>query len=617
MCGIAGIIAPEMRQPELRTVLQPMLDAIRHRGPDDSGTHVEDGVALGMRRLSIIDVEGGRQPMLSADGRTALVYNGEIYNAGELREYLIEKGHVFRTRCDTEVVLHGYRHWQEGVLDHLNGMFAFAILDREAGSLFLARDHFGIKPLYTFAGRDIFAFCSEPAPLLGVPGVSRRLDAEAMRCFLSYKYVPAPSTFVQGIQKLGPGTSLRADRNGRVIQHRVYWRLEAEAPEGNGSAGLEERLVSAVRAQLVSDVPLGVFLSGGIDSGLLLWAARRGKVDGPPDAHTVGFDEASFDETPLAARTAAHLGAEHHIARQSLPGPDELDAMVASFGEPFANVSIPANFAISRAAARHVKVALNGSGADELFGGYDRYFAVRPPSSLRAARALSPVLLPLAEAVGVGHSKGALVPKARRFLETANLQPAEAHASAIRLFTETELQELVPEVQAGPDPILSRFDDAPDRDAVDRAMWVDISTMLADDYLTLIDRTSMAASLEVRVPFLDLDLARYAFSLPASEKIKGWRKKRALRRLAAEHLPREIARNPKQGMESPIGAWFRGELGDAMIQSLQSSHLREVLDPTFVERLVREHAAGRRDASKQLLGICTLCSWVEHNSITV
>lgn len=590
-----------------------MLDSIRHRGPDDAGTYIGTGLAMGMRRLSIIDIAGGHQPMVSSDAQTILLFNGEIYNFPKLREELSANEHVFRTRSDTEVILHGYREWGEDVVKRLNGMFAIAIYDRRDNTIFLARDHFGIKPLYYYARDGFFAFCSEPISLLKLPGVSRRLDRKALCTFLAYKYVPAPRTFVEGLRKLEPGACMRVDAEGKVVSHRMYWRLDSRLLE-IGAAEAEEHLrallIGSVRRQLVSDVPLGLFLSGGIDSGLLLWAAREALGHAFVDAYTVGFDNASFDESTMAAETARYLGGRHHIEHQPLPDASEIDAMVELFGEPFANLSVPANFLLSRVTARHVKVALNGSGADELFGGYDRYYAVRPPAALAAARALSPIFLRLAMRLPVGGGSHSLVVRARSFLATAGASPAEAHAAAVRLFTSEEVKVLAPDLDSGPDLVATRFASAPGFDDLQRATWTDMVTMMAEDYLTLIDRTSMAASLEVRVPFLDVDLAEFAFSLPSALKINGFEKKVILRRLGRKHLPKHIVRAPKHGFESPVAQWFRGNLGDTLRELVYDGPASVILDGRFVERLLAEHRTWQVDASKQLLGIYTLSRWL-------
>ncbi|MGA1794522.1 MAG: asparagine synthase (glutamine-hydrolyzing) [bacterium] len=621
MCGIAGIISSHLPSSTMKDLLDGMLDAIRHRGPDDSGYYIAPGVAIGMRRLSIIDLESGHQPMLSSDGQTILVYNGEIYNFPELRRELSARGHMFRTRSDTEVILHGYREWKEMVVEHLNGMFAFAIYDRMENRIFIARDHFGIKPLYYCSNEKLFAFCSEPLPILGLPGVSRTLDLQCLHTFLAYKYVPAPHTFIKEVSKLEPGTWMSIDTHGEITSSKTFWRLRIKPMEINAPEA-EERLrgliVASVRRQMISDVPVGVFLSGGIDSGLLLWASQRASNGKSVDAYTVGFNDASFNESIRAARTAKHLGVYHHIEKSPPMDASVIDSQVELFGEPFANLSIPANFLLSRVTARYVKVALNGSGADELFGGYDRYFAIRPPAILAAIRNHSRIFLPIAQSLPAGGKKLSLVSRARRFLETANESPATSHATAVGLFSPKEIGILIPGLEYPKDDVLINvFNAAPGFDSLQRAIWTDISTMMADDYLVLVDRTSMASSLEVRVPFLDIDLAEFAFSLPSAFKIKGWEKKVILRRLARECLPKEIARGPKHGFESPVGQWFRGTLGDSLRDVVTQGTLSNLFNVKFIEQLLTEHRALRRDASKQLLGIYTLARWMTLFNISI
>ncbi len=620
MCGIAGIIAPRVDRKVRDEILVRMLDGISHRGPDDWGKYADRAVSVGMRRLSIIDIEGGRQPMVSPDGGTVLVFNGEIYNFSELRTELERKGYVFATRSDTEVVLHGYREWNERLLDRLNGMFAFCVYDRRENSVFLARDHFGIKPLYFSAADGVFMFCSEPKPLMQALGATPRLDLDAAREFLAFKYVPSPRTFVRGMKKLGPGSCMRVRTDGAVVSQRTFWRLEIdpmEISEADAEERLRALLVDAVRRQLVSDVPIGVLLSGGIDSALLLWAARQASAGAAVDAYTIGFKETSFDESTQARETAAHLGVRHHVERIAGLEASEMDAMVGWFGEPFANVSVPANFVLSRATARHVKVALNGSGGDELFGGYDRYYAVWPPPLLSVARSFSPILQPLMNALPVGAGKGSVVTRARRFLETDGMGSAQGHALSVRLYTDEEMNGLAPELGGIRDHVAEAFDSAPGRDDLQRATWTDIGTMMADDYLILVDRTSMAASLEVRVPFLDVDLARFAISLPSAMKINGWEKKAILRRLAKECLPRDVAQAPKRGFESPVGDWFRGKPGEALGKLVSESPARTFLDPRYIQRLQDEHRSLKRDASKQLLAVHTLTRWMKLHGISV
>ncbi|MBF0370684.1 MAG: asparagine synthase (glutamine-hydrolyzing) [Magnetococcales bacterium] len=620
MCGIAGLLSTgHLDTLTLKSHLDLLLSGIRHRGPDDEGCWIQGGVALGMRRLAIIDLAGGRQPMVSQDGRVVLVFNGEIYNFRKLREILSAKGHPFQSRSDSEVILHGYREWGMEVVNHLDGMFAFAIFDREQGKLLLARDHFGIKPLYHISSPDFFAFCSEPAPLLTLPGVTRRLDPQGLSAFLSQKYIPAPRTFIQNLYKLPAASHLTIDTHSpqQPPFPSRYWQLEPTPWQGSDGEALEQLeglLKQAVQRQLVSDVPVGVFLSGGIDSGLLLWGAKESGEAHVAGAFTVGFGEKSFDESRLAQHSARHLNTPLQIDRLPSPSPADLAGMIAQFGEPFANLSVPANFLVSAAAAKGVKVALNGSGADELFGGYDRYYASHPPLPLALAGSLAPLLLPLASRLPVSGSKHSVVHRARAFLAGQNHQPAQRHAIPIALFSADEIQTMAPDLPPVEMAAAQAYRQALGTDGLQRATWADINTMLPDDYLTLVDRTSMAASLEVRVPFLDLDLARFAFSLASSHKIKGWQKKRILRQLAQRHLPPVIARQPKMGFESPVSSWFRGELGDELAASWPTSPLNDLIDGGFVSRLVQDHQHHRRDAAKQLLALHTLKGWWENTA---
>ena len=620
MCGITGIVAPGEPSASLEVWLNAMLDSIKHRGPDDSGKHVEDGVAFGMRRLSIIDLEGGHQPIYSNDGRYAIVFNGEIYNFIELRETLKAKGHVFRTRSDTEVILRGYMELGENVVRSLNGMFAFAIYDGKKGRIFLARDHFGVKPLYYVERNGMFAFCSEPKPLMDLPGMSRTLDLDALSTFFAYKYVPSPQSFLKEIRKFQPATSVSVDVKTMEASWRSYWQLTTKPVEA-GYDIIQKRLgkflCKAVQRQLISDVPVGVFLSGGIDSGLILWASRHYRSSRESTAYTIGFDDPSFDESELARLTAHFIGAKHEIEYLPMPQPDDLDSMVERFGEPFANLSIPPNFLLSQAAAKYVKVALNGSGGDELFGGYDRYYAVRPPAVLQLIRPLGPFVSPIVNALPVKTKKRSLMNLARRFFELDFDSPATRHAFSVRLFFPEEIGKLFPEAPEIEDPVIGRFAEALGKDDLQRAIWTDITTMLADDYLALLDRTSMAASLEVRVPFLDLEFASFSFSLLSTWKIRNWEKKYILRRFAYDKLPKKIIRGSKKGFESPVGLWFQGPLGKVLTEKMNESPLKKLLNTEFVEQILQDHRKKKRDASKQLLGLYTLVQWIDAFNVTI
>ncbi|MBF0311310.1 MAG: asparagine synthase (glutamine-hydrolyzing) [Magnetococcales bacterium] len=616
MCGIAGLIAPGATETPLDDRLSRLLRAIHHRGPDDEGRFLRPGLALGMRRLSIIDIAGARQPLISADGNRVLFFNGEIYNFQELRTTLQQQGCRFLTRGDGETILHGYEVWGEAVLDRLNGMFAFALLDLERRGLWLARDHLGVKPLYWYHHQGEFAFCSEPAPLQALLD-QPRLDSAALSRFLTWKYVASPQTLVQQIRKMPPATQgwIDLDHPGPLSAQR-YWHPEPESLPADRVERVDTLLRQAVQRQKISDVPVGIFLSGGIDSGLLLWASRQGNAP-PMTAYSVGFDNADFDETPLARLTAAHLGAAHHVEILPAPQPEELDQCIAAFGEPFANTSVPANFLVSRMAARHVKVVLNGSGGDELFGGYDRYFATRPPWPLALAAWCAPWLHPLLQTLPVGEGGRGWVHRGRVFLEGTLLPPDERHAAAVRLFSAPELHRLAPSLPPADNPVGEAMNASPWQEPLARAAWADINTMLADDYLTLVDRTSMAASIEARVPFLDPDLVCFALSLPDDCKIRGWRTKRLLRQLADQRLPEPVVTGRKRGFETPVACWFRGPLGEMLPQTLRNSPVGVLFEPKEVERLVWQHRSRQKDLTRPLLALYTLARWATESRIGV
>ena len=617
MCGIAGIIAPQWTLHNIERHVESLLGAIVHRGPDDKGITTFESTGIGMRRLAIIDLDGGRQPMFSPDGSVALVFNGEIYNFRTLRKTLKEKGHRFSTQSDSEVILHGYAQWGRSVVDHLNGMFAFAIHDRRTNLVMLARDHLGVKPLYYSHQNGLFAFCSEPAPLLSIPGVGRTIDIDGLEDFLAFKYVPAPKTFIKGISKLPAAHTLTLDTRSNDVAVKRYWSLGDTSPGRFEGKDLPSTIFAAVSSQLVSDVPLGLFLSGGIDSGLLAWAASRSIDVNFHGAYTARFDGKNFDESAAATATASHFGLKHITALLSSPAPEQFTSWVESFQEPFANLSVPANFLISQWAAQDLKVVLNGSGADELFAGYDRYYASHPPLLLQAIHPLAPLVRRCLNLVKVGTGKRSLVHRARRYLDGCTLDTPERHANSIRLFLPDELKAIAPRLVGKSRFVQERFAQAACDDDLHRAIWTDMNTMLPDDYLTLVDRTSMAASLEVRVPFLDRDLVDFAFAMDAGKKMRGWDKKVALRNIAREVLPEQVSSLPKQGFESPVADWFRSGMGTSLMETAKRSSLIDLFDLGAIQNLLEDHASRRTDAAKQLLGLHTLFTWAEIHEIVL
>jgi asparagine synthase (glutamine-hydrolysing) len=617
MCGIAGFIDVGPRQATLdadRARVKAMCDVIRHRGPDDEGYHIEPGVALGMRRLSIIDLAGGHQPIHNEDRSVWVVYNGEIYNYRELRETLEAAGHRFYTASDTETIVHGYEAWGERVFSHLRGMFGVAIWDAARRRLLVARDRPGIKPLYyAEAGGRLF-FGSEAKSLLANPEVDRSLDVSALDHYLAYQYTPRDGSIFRGIRKLRPGHYLKV-ADGAATTHR-YWELPAAATftgsEADALDALGDVLAGAVRSHLIADVPLGAFLSGGIDSSLVvaLMAEASGR---PVKTFSIGFEESGFDELPHARRVAQHLGTEHHefVVRPDALG--ILDRVVWHFDEPFADPSAIPTWYVSQMARRHVTVVLSGDGGDELFGGYDRY---RPHPRVESFDRL---------AAGVGRAVAAAAWRAlphgvrgRNFLRHVARNPQGRYLDSVTFFHDDEREALLsPALRAQlrgwsseacfGEPF-ARFAGLP---LEAQLMSFDFETYLPEDCLVKVDRMSMAHSIESRVPLLDHHVVELAASLPAAMKMPGGRLKHLLRTLAFSRVPREILDRPKQGFAVPIGAWFRGGLRDAFGDVLGSPATRQrgYFDDRVVDRLLAEHLAGRRDHSWKLWQLLVFELW--------
>jgi asparagine synthase (glutamine-hydrolysing) len=622
MCGICGLAALDGGPVDDRG-LDAMLDTLVHRGPDDRGTRTDGPVALGARRLAIIDLARGHQPMANEDGTVLAVQNGEIYNHGALHTDLAARGHRFATRCDTEVLVHGYEEHGEGLLERLRGMFALAIWDARARRLLLARDRFGIKPLYWRAAGGVLSFASELKALRRQPGFRGELDPAALEAYLAYNSIPAPLSIHRDVRKLPPGHLLSWEP-GREPEVRRWCRV-TPAPrsalrrggEAELAAELRERLRDSVRTHLVADVPVGVFLSGGVDSGTL--TALAAEVSGEPlRTFSVGFDERSFDELEQARLVARRYGTDHHEVVLRPDAATLLGELVDAFDEPFADSSALPAYAVSRLASEHVKVALSGEGADELFGGYFTYVAdVVAPWLRGPAR----VLRPAVERLPSSSRRVSAEYKAKRFVRAASLPPLERHHGWKEILSPALRAELLsrsPADGARPDPVdvlRARFAETAGAPALARLQDVDIGVYLPDDLLVKTDRSSMAHSLEVRVPFCDPHVAELALALPTSMKVRGTAKKRLLRRAARPLLPEEVVDGPKRGFSIPAAAWLRGELLPLTREVLAPGALARtgVLDPAPVQRLLDEHVARRDDHSRPLWGLLCLALWLERN----
>jgi asparagine synthase (glutamine-hydrolysing) len=613
MCGICGIVRGDGRAVD-RDVLAAMSNALVHRGPDSAGEVVLGEAGLAARRLAIIDLEGGDQPMANEDGRIVVVQNGEIYNHAELRTELEAAGHRFRTpHSDTEVLVHLYEQHGPRFAERLRGMFAVAVWDSERRRLVLARDRFGIKPLYYRDGAD-FAFASELKALRALPDLSREVDLDALEAFLAFNAIHGPRTIYRGVRKLPPGHVLVREEGAVRIERYAFVSPAVEHRDEPWEAladELRERLRDSVRAHLVSDVPVGVLLSGGIDSSALAaLAAEHGRVS----TFSIGFTEKSFSEVELARTIARRYGTDHHELVVEPDAVELLPTIAAAFDEPFADSSALPTYLVSELAAQHVKVALSGEGGDELFGGYETYVA--DTLAMRtggAARLLSP----LAEALPSGSGRVPLDYKLKRFTRAAHLPPLERHHGWKEIFSPDARAELLrPDRRGTEDPLdvyRARWAETEGADTLARLQDVDRAIYLVDDLLVKTDRMSMAHSLELRVPFLDPVVAELALALPPAARVRGFAKKRLLRSAVEPLVGREIARGRKKGFSIPAAAWLRGELEPFAREVLGADRLRRqgYFEPAAVSRLIDEHVARREDHSRQLWGLITFSLWLE------
>src|SRR5438067_9812780 len=590
-----------------------MSDLLVHRGPDSAGEHLDAGVALAARRLSIIDLEHGDQPIANEDGSCVVVQNGEIYNYPELRRELERAGRVMRTRCDTEALVHLYAEHGLGFAERLRGMFAVAIWDERRRRLVLARDRYGIKPLYYRHVGDELRFASE---LRALP--RGEIDLDALEAFLAFNSIPAPYSIFRDVRKLPAGNVLvwedgevsleRYARPGPAAEDELRTGDEAEIVEE-----LRARLRDSVRAHLLSDVPVGVLLSGGVDSAVLAALAAQ-ETPEPVHTFTIGFAERSFDERDDARLVAERYGTAHHelLVR---PEPELLlRALAEAFDEPFADSSALPTYLVSQLAAEHVKVALSGEGGDERFGGYYTYaadlFADRVAPLARALR-------PLVEALPASARKASLDYKAKRFVRAAHLPPLERHHGWKEIFS-TEARAELTARRAAFDPVdvyRARYRETSGADELARLQDVDLGVYLVDDLLVKTDRASMAHSLEVRVPFLDPVVAELALALPTALNVRGLAKKRLLRRAVAPLLPAVVVRGAKRGFSIPAAAWLRGELVPFARETLAAETLQRqgFFRPEPVHRLLDAHVEGREDLSRQLWGLLAFTLWYERH----
>lgn len=626
MCGIVGIVERDLSRPVVADDLARMVQQLHHRGPDEEGSITLPGVGLGMRRLAIVDLKSGQQPIPNETGDIKVVANGEIYNFRELQQELESFGHRFRSKdSDIEVLVHAYEQWGEDFLVRLRGMFALAIWDGRTQTLIAARDRAGEKPLYwTLTPRGLL-LASEVKALLVRPDVSRELDPVSLDQFLTYEYILAPRTLLKGVHKVPPAHFLRY-KDGEATVHRYWDAADVEVKawdDREAAAALRAALDTAVRRQLMAEVPLGAFLSGGIDSssivGLMSLASNQAV-----NTFSIGFSDGTYNELPYAREVAALFKANHRERQASPDLGDMFERLIVHLDEPFADVSLFPTFSVSELAREHVKVVLSGDGGDELFGGYDAYQAQALAARLGwMGDALMPALAGVASALPPTQKKKGLVNKVKRFSAGATTAPSDighyrwmvylGAREKSRLYS-TRLRDALgaTDVYAPVRDALGRFGHD---DLLNRQLYADLSLYLADDILVKVDRMSMATSLETRAPFLDADVMELAFSMPGHLKIRNGERKWILKQAMRDVLPAGILNRRKEGFSIPMKNWLRHELQPLMRDLLSRDRVsrRGLFDADVVEQLMNDHVTGKENHAHTLFPLMVFERWAaEH-----
>jgi len=623
MCGICGTLHYDRRARADADEVRRMNEAIFHRGPDEDGFYVNGRVGLAMRRLSIIDLTSGQQPIGNEDGTIWIVFNGEIYNFQEVRRDLESKGHRFKTNSDTEAIVHAYEEYGIDCPAKLNGMFAFAIWDSRAERLFIARDRLGKKPLYYYHDGKRLVFGSELKALLQARDIPRRVSLPALDLYLTYEYVPAPHSIFEKIYKLPAGHSLTVDKNGK-LDIRQYWELHFNE-NGYQAHDLEKDLAAllqdAVKIRLMSDVPLGAFLSGGIDSSIIVGLMAK-VMDQPVKTFSIGFEDSTYNELHYARQIARLFKTEH---REFIIKPDALeltDKLVHHLDEPLGDFSIFPTYLVSKMARDYVTVILSGDGGDELFAGYDTYIADWTYRRYRKIPAFvrHGVIDPLVNLLPPTEKKKGVVNRARRFLEGARHPEDLQHVRWMIFLSAAEKHKLYGDAlkdyknnQKAYQYIRDYFAQADSNDEVNRQLFVDIKTYLCDDIMVKVDRMSMATSLEARAPFLDYRVAEFAATIPGALKIQGTKTKYILKKAMADLLPYEILHRGKEGFSIPIKNWLRNELKPVMLEVLSSANITRdgFFNDGYVQQLVKEHLDGVENHSHRLWALMVFGIWRE------
>jgi asparagine synthase (glutamine-hydrolysing) len=623
MCGIAGDIS-FAKQPDV-DALRAMCARISHRGPDFGSVFSDGPVALGHRRLSILDTRAAaHQPMEDPSGRYVMVFNGEIYNFKDLRKGLETQGHVFKTSGDSEVLLAAFAEYGKECLSMLNGMFAFVIWDRQERRIFAARDRTGKKPLYYFHNGNRLIFCSELKGFFGHPDVSLDISAAALGQYLSVNYTVGPQSILSAIKRLPAGYFMTFSAADGLHQTR-YWDLEASfenkphyKSEGAAIEAFLALFDDAVKLRLVSDVPLGAFLSGGIDSSSIVSSMCLQRDPALNRTYSIGFEEESYSELPQAAAMAKEFGVVHNAEIVTPNLGDDLERIVAAADEPFADTSVIPTYYLARFARQHVTVALSGDGGDELFGGYETYKANRLSAPFRKAPKSTALLSKMIDRyLPVSHKKVSLDYKLRYFMRHASLPFPQAHWSWRQVFASPQERGSVltekwhaAAIHDSFTDVEQYFDCTSHLHPIDQASFVDIKSWMVDDILVKVDRMSMAHSLEVRAPFLDYRVIEFAAGLPPAWKLRGLNTKYFLRKAFAERLPSRVLKAPKLGFNAPVSPWLNGPLSDRLRDLVRTAPVSDVIRWRAVDKMIEEHSAQRADHGHRLFNLLVLAIWL-------
>jgi len=624
MCGICGVLYTEKDRYVNRSVVSEMCDTITHRGPDDVGIWVDKNVGMGMRRLSIIDLNTGKQPISNEDDTVWIVFNGEIYNHLELRRDLIAHGHKFKTMTDTEAILHAYEEYGEDCASKLNGMFAFAIYDLRANKLFIARDRIGIKPLYYYYDHNKLIFGSELKAILKADEIPKRIDLQALDNFLTFEYIPAPLSILQDVKKLLPGHSLTLSNNGLKI--KKYWELNFSLNgmvEGEIKQNIRELLADSVKIRLMSDVPLGAFLSGGIDSSSIV-ALMSQVMEQPVKTFSIGFEDSTYNELNYARLIAKTFNTEHHEFIIKPNAVELTENLIHFLDEPFGDFSIFPTYLVSKMAREYVTVVLSGDGGDELFAGYDPYIADRYYKTYSRIPALlrSKLIPDLAEMIPPSPKKKGLINKIKRFVEGTKLPEDLRHTRWMIFMLEHEKDLLYnKDMKSGlieKDSykfIRNYFSNIKylQDDQTSQQLYVDIKTYLVDDILVKVDRMSMATSLEARVPFLDHRFVELSARIPSDMKLRNKQTKYILKKAMEDLLPHDILYRGKEGFSIPIKNWLKSDLKPMMTDVLAADKIKRegFFNVDYIEKLISEHLKGTRNHSHRLWALMMFEKWFD------